>query len=693
MLCGTITSEALRQEVPGMKRERIATALWALFFGFCLSFSAVGGLISAFSMQVSVSRLALVCLGAAMAGAVCYSLPLGLVPLGGFAAALGYYWRSGALELSVESLLFRLSRQYNKGYQWQIIRWSGRVAEEMEKTLPLLLFLMAVALAFLICRSICRRKSLFSGIFLSLLCLAPCFVLNDTVPGNLYLFLQLLCFVVLMLTSGVRRRDGADANRLTAIALPVTALAFLVLFACVSRQSYSPENAKKLGDWFMNTKAVQTVLGKNTQDQTSVDANTVDLTQVGYRMPGTTRLLTVKADFSNTLYLRGKAHDYYDGVSWSKSEKVKGDLNWPADLETAGIVEISTKYAHNTLYVPYYASSASMRESAYGVGNGMKLTAYSFGVLKAPNHAALSRYQADSQNLEGTLAQYIDLPENVKTWAKPLATKITNRTTSVYRKAELLASYVRSSASYDTDTPRMGPQEKDFAQWFLEKSDSGYCVHFATATTVLLQSIGVPARYVTGYMVQTVAGQEVEVTGEQAHAWCEYWLPGFGWTVLEATPPDLRPQPTEATTKPEILPTEIPEQTMPVSSENQAALPQIVTQKNKPLLFAVLFAGAVVMIWLQYALRRYLLRKRLHRGDGNRQTLTRWQYAQTLAEHLKQTPPEQLQALAEKAKFSQYAITPEELAVFAKYETDAISRLKRKNIFVRIYHCLVLALY
>ena len=96
MLCGTITSEALRQEVPGMKRERIATALWALFFGFCLSFSAVGGLISAFSMQVSVSRLALVCLGAAMAGAVCYSLPLGLVPLGGFAVALGYYWLSGA---------------------------------------------------------------------------------------------------------------------------------------------------------------------------------------------------------------------------------------------------------------------------------------------------------------------------------------------------------------------------------------------------------------------------------------------------------------------------------------------------------------------------------------------------------------------------------------------------------------------
>lgn len=676
-----------------MKRERIATAAWALVLGFCMSFSAVGGLVSAFSMAVSVSRLAFLCLIASAVAVICYSLPLKLLPLGGFAVALGYYWRSGDLELSVESLLYRLSFQYNKGYQWPIIRWSGRLAEEMESTLPLILCLLAVALAFSICRSICRRKSLLSGALFDLLCLAPCFVLNDTVPKNLYLFLQLLSVVTLILTCGVRRRSAEAANKLMAITLPVTALALLVLFACAPRKDYSSENAKRLGDWFVNTRMVQSILGKKSQDNQSVDANTVDLTQVGYRIPGTTRLLSVKADFTNTLYLRGKAHDYYDGVSWSRSQKIKGDLNWPTDLESAGVVEISTKYAHNMLYVPYYAASASMRESAYGVSNGMKLTEYSFGVRKALTHAALNQYQADSQNLEGTLTRYIDLPEDVKSWAKPLATKITNQTTSVYRKAELLASYVRSSASYDTDTPRMGAREKDFARWFLEKSDSGYCVHFATATTVLLQAIGVPARYVTGYMVQAVAGQEVEVTGEQAHAWCEYWLPGYGWTVLEATPPDLRPQPTEATTKPATHPTEMPEQTLPDKVPNQVTPPQNVTETNNLLPLTALIVGLVAMVWLQYGLRRHLQRKRLRRGDSNRQTLTRWRYAQTLAKHLKQTPPEQLQALAEKAKFSQYVITPEELAVFEKYETDAISNLKRQNIFLRIYHCLILVLY
>lgn len=678
-----------------MKRERLYTALWAMFFGFCISFSAVGGLISAFSMEVSIARLALLCLGASFVGAVCCSLPLSFLPLGGYLLTLGYFWHNGDLELSAESLLYRLSRQYNMGYQWPIIRWNGRVAEEMEKTLPLVLFLLAAALALLVCYSICRRKSLFPGVLVNLVCLAPCFVLNDTVPGNLYLYLQILSLVALMLTSGVRRRNGADGNRLTAIAVPVTALALLVLFAGASRQDYSPENAKKLGDWFINTPVVQTLLGKRAQDNQAVDANVVDLTQVGYRTPGMTRLLTVKADFSDTLYLRGKAHDHYDGVSWSKSEKVTGDLNWPSELEPAGMVEISTKYAHNMLYVPYYASSSSMREAAYGVTNGKKLTAYSFGVKKAPNQAALSQYAADSQSLEGYLSQYIDLPEAVKKWARPLALKITEGTGSVYRKAELLAGYVRSSASYDTNTPRMGAREKDFAQWFLNNSNTGYCVHFATATTVLLQAAGVPARYVTGYMVQAVAGQEVEVTGEQAHAWCEYWLPGFGWTVLEATPPDHRPETTAATTQPATQPTQIPEQTMPEQLPNHVTPPQKVTvQKNINIwLLAMWLAGLFALIWGQYALRKLLRKGKLRKGSINLQTLNHWQYATLLAKHLKQAPPEQLQALAEKAKFSQYAITLEELAEFAAYEKQAVGCLKKRNVFLRLYHCLVLALY
>jgi hypothetical protein len=64
-----------------------------------------------------------------------------------------------------------------------------------------------------------------------------------------------------------------------------------------------------------------------------------------------------------------------------------------------------------------------------------------------------------------------------------------------------VADYVRSSAVYDTDTEAMH-ELGDFVPWFLTESDRGYCVHFASAAVLLLRCLGVPARYVTGYLVR-----------------------------------------------------------------------------------------------------------------------------------------------------------------------------------------------
>ena len=95
-----------------------------------------------------------------------------------------------------------------------------------------------------------------------------------------------------------------------------------------------------------------------------------------------------------------------------------------------------------------------------------------------------------------------------------------------------IMDYVQNSARYSLNTGRMDDSYTDFAQWFLAESDTGYCVHFATAATVLLRAAGIPARYVTGYMVNCEAGVPVIVESDRAHAWVEYfddelntWLP------------------------------------------------------------------------------------------------------------------------------------------------------------------------
>lgn len=103
---------------------------------------------------------------------------------------------------------------------------------------------------------------------------------------------------------------------------------------------------------------------------------------------------------------------------------------------------------------------------------------------------------------------------------------------------QAVTEFVRSSARYDLDTPSMPAGQSDFAAWFLTESDTGYCVHFAAATAAMLRALQVPARVVTGYLVDAEAGNWTEVTMDNAHAWAEYYCWGLGWVPLEATPPD-----------------------------------------------------------------------------------------------------------------------------------------------------------
>lgn len=84
----------------------------------------------------------------------------------------------------------------------------------------------------------------------------------------------------------------------------------------------------------------------------------------------------------------------------------------------------------------------------------------------------------------------------------------------------------------------------DPVDYFLDVSHKGFCVHFASAGTLLLRKLGIPARYCTGYVAfkndfklkSESKGSEASVKDSSAHAWCEVYLSGFGWIPVEFTP-------------------------------------------------------------------------------------------------------------------------------------------------------------
>ncbi|TMG11228.1 MAG: transglutaminase domain-containing protein, partial [Chloroflexi bacterium] len=60
----------------------------------------------------------------------------------------------------------------------------------------------------------------------------------------------------------------------------------------------------------------------------------------------------------------------------------------------------------------------------------------------------------------------------------------------------------------------------------------------ATAETLMLRSLGIPARLATGYGTgdyDPLLNQAV-VREHDAHAWVEVWFSGHGWVPVDPTP-------------------------------------------------------------------------------------------------------------------------------------------------------------
>lgn len=64
----------------------------------------------------------------------------------------------------------------------------------------------------------------------------------------------------------------------------------------------------------------------------------------------------------------------------------------------------------------------------------------------------------------------------------------------------------------------------------------GVCQDFAHLTIACLRSLGLPARYVSGYIeTEPPAGEPKLVGTDASHAWCATYLPGAGWVDVDPT--------------------------------------------------------------------------------------------------------------------------------------------------------------
>lgn len=106
---------------------------------------------------------------------------------------------------------------------------------------------------------------------------------------------------------------------------------------------------------------------------------------------------------------------------------------------------------------------------------------------------------------------------------------------SVRAIAQAIHDQVRASIRYEKDVTDIGTPVADVLA-----GGAGVCQDFAHLAVAMCRSIGIPARYVSGYLFASddsalVEGEEAPVLEVQTHAWIEVAVPGAGWFSLDPT--------------------------------------------------------------------------------------------------------------------------------------------------------------
>jgi transglutaminase-like putative cysteine protease len=120
-----------------------------------------------------------------------------------------------------------------------------------------------------------------------------------------------------------------------------------------------------------------------------------------------------------------------------------------------------------------------------------------------------------------------------------LAKEVTHAPRSTYDKANAIQSFLTHNFRYSLDAP-LTDQDQPLEE-FLFIRKTGYCEHYATAMVMMLRTIGIPARLVTGFLATewNEYGNYYLVRQQDAHAWVEVHLPHSGWITMDPTPPSI----------------------------------------------------------------------------------------------------------------------------------------------------------
>lgn len=672
-----------------MKHERMTFSVCsaAVLLASVIGFACVMCLAEAFRLQCDPQYLIAAC--CAVAGVAVLTMAVKHGWIIGMIAAIGYVavliWQADGAIHGFQTLLYQVSYEYSRCFANVIIKG--------EPGFDTTWFLMAVAalLTWLVVWAVCREGH---AAIVALACapvLILCLLVVDLAPV-FWLVLLTAALLLLVMTGYVRAHSAHEGSRLIWwLILPVVGV-FAVLLTLSPVENYVrsdwSSNLQQMAEGKFDFSRWQNKVTSAVSARWNGDLKKVELGSLGPQAKTGAYALQYRSS-APIRYLRGSSLARYEDNAWSKAELKTSltveqtQLIRPAsDYET---VLVETNVGEPLFYTAYAPISVPENGTAVDdayLKNPDQVRGYA--VRFASDHAPVISPEYEAYVRE----EYLQLPAEIESGL----TQYLQDHGLIGAAPAAIADAVRSSGVYELNTPAV-PRDEDFALYFLNVSNQGYCVHFATATVLLLRSADIPARYVTGYAVEPTVDTWVEVTQDDAHAWVEFYVDGLGWQVLDPTPAAYREESVEQTPPAQDDPPEEkpPEEPPSVSDEREEPDPTAVsiteeTAETSPrllwLILPILLAGVLLR---RFAIA-YCRRVQAERGHPNSRTLSQFRHMVRLYRALHEAVPEQWICLAEKAKFSQHKISEEELASLSAQIGLLVTELKKAPFFHRLWH-------
>lgn len=266
-------------------------------------------------------------------------------------------------------------------------------------------------------------------------------------------------------------------------------------------------------------------------------------------------------------FWRVLAFDRYTGKGWeiSRNEQVVTlkRPSWsyqfflalpPTALQTQEVVQTYTVVSELPNLVPalaapkeiYFPTPVMAIDAESGlrspVGLAENLTYTVISQVPYRDRSVLSR--ATTEYPETIKQYYLQVPPSIVAAVRQRTQEILasspNPLHSAYEQALYLAQYLKQSYNITTN-PFALPylrEDEDLVEAFLFKYKGGYPDHFSTTLTVMLRSIGIPARLVAGFAsgdFNPFTGLYV-VRNTDAYAMTEVYFPKYGWFTFDPIP-------------------------------------------------------------------------------------------------------------------------------------------------------------